>query len=76
MLVSFRSRRVSFGLAPSNPSGQRTWLSRGAVVSVEIVGLDFQPFRINDLKLVTLAFAGWNQMVAWLRRLGALRQAV
>jgi hypothetical protein len=36
-------------------------------------GVSLSAFRINDFELVTLTFASWNQIAAWLRQLDRMR---
>jgi hypothetical protein len=43
--------------------------------SIDSVGNDFQPFRINDLELVDLNSVSWNHVATWLHQLAALRSA-
>ena len=43
--------------------------------SIESLGCEFQPSRINDLERVSQMFASWNQIAAWLRQLDRLRAA-
>jgi hypothetical protein len=37
------------------------------------VGLDFQPFRISDLKMVDQTGVSWNHVGIWLRGIDAIR---
>jgi hypothetical protein len=36
--------------------------------------LDSAPFTVNDLEVVSLTFASWNQIGEWLRKIGALHR--
>jgi hypothetical protein len=44
--------------------------------SINGVGSDLQPLRINDLEMVDLTGASWNQLIGWLRNIQALQRDV
>jgi len=55
-------------------------MMRGAMCSPNAgstngVGQQFRSFGINELEMVGLAGAGWNQIVLWLRHVEAARAA-
>ncbi len=44
--------------------------------SIDGLGVDLGPFRINDLELVDQNSASWNRTVGWLRQLDALETSL
>jgi hypothetical protein len=43
--------------------------------SIDGLGTDFQPLRINGLEMVDQNIASWNRLVTWLEDLSRLRNA-
>jgi len=43
--------------------------------SIDGVGSDFQPFRINDLELVPHIFPRWNPLTSWMRQIEDFQRA-
>jgi hypothetical protein len=62
--------RVTFGR-----DSQVAGVSRNTRGSTDSLSNDFQPFGINDLKLVDQSSGSWNQVHEWLSQLEALRCA-
>src|SRR5215203_2733989 len=41
--------------------------------SIHRLGSDFQPFIMNDLEMVDQPLGGWSPVVAWLRKIEAIK---